>query len=97
MTQIFRLTRRAFLRHSAAAVTAGAAGTWPVRIRAEDSRSYLLGTGTTGGTYYPVGVAIATLIKLQLQPKAKSPCRRSLPPGRARTSSCCARTRCSSP
>ena len=42
-----------------------------MRIRAEDSRSYLLGTGTTGGTYYPVGVAIATMVKVKLEPKAK--------------------------
>lgn len=34
---------------------------------AED-RSYILTTGTTGGTYYPVGVAIATLTKIKLQP-----------------------------
>ncbi|MEC9454845.1 MAG: TAXI family TRAP transporter solute-binding subunit [Pseudomonadota bacterium] len=72
MTDIFRPTRRTFLRHSAAvALAAGAAGAWPVRIRAENSRSYLLGTGTTGGTYYPVGVAIATMVKVKLEPKAK--------------------------
>lgn len=34
---------------------------------ASDSQSYLLTTGTTGGTYYPVGVAIATLAKVKLQ------------------------------
>lgn len=33
-----------------------------------DSRSYILTTATTGGTYYPVGVAIATLTKVKLQP-----------------------------
>lgn len=37
---------------------------------AED-RSYLLATASTGGTYYPVGVAIATLTKVKLQPKEK--------------------------
>ncbi len=31
-------------------------------------RSYILTTATTGGTYYPVGVAIATLIKVRLEP-----------------------------
>ncbi|MGF1527061.1 MAG: TAXI family TRAP transporter solute-binding subunit [Candidatus Competibacterales bacterium] len=30
--------------------------------------SYLLATATTGGTFYPVGVAIATLTKIKLQP-----------------------------
>ncbi len=34
-------------------------------------RSYILTTATTGGTYYPVGVALATLIKVKLQPKQK--------------------------
>ncbi len=28
-----------------------------------DSRTYILATATTGGTFYPVGVAIATLTK----------------------------------
>ena len=32
---------------------------------------YLLATASTGGTYYPVGVAIATLTKVKLQPKQK--------------------------
>lgn len=37
-------------------------------VVAEDNKSYLLTTGTTGGTYYPVGVALATLTKVKLQP-----------------------------
>lgn len=32
-----------------------------------DPRAYVLTTAGTGGTYYPVGVALATLVKLQLQ------------------------------
>lgn len=32
---------------------------------------YILATASTGGTYYPVGVAIATLTKVKLQPKKK--------------------------
>jgi hypothetical protein len=39
-----------------------------VSAMAEDNKSYLLTTGTTGGTYYPVGVALATLTKVKLQP-----------------------------
>ncbi|MEQ8964851.1 MAG: TAXI family TRAP transporter solute-binding subunit [Azospirillaceae bacterium] len=35
---------------------------------AQDERSYLLTTAGTGGTYYPVGVALATLVKVKLQP-----------------------------
>lgn len=38
---------------------------------AQDTRSYILTTATTGGTYYPVGVALATLIKIKLEPKHK--------------------------
>lgn len=38
---------------------------------AAKERSYLLATASTGGTYYPVGVAISTLTKVKLQPKEK--------------------------
>lgn len=31
-------------------------------------RSYILATATTGGTYYPVGVALATVVKVKLEP-----------------------------
>lgn len=31
--------------------------------------SYVLATATTGGTYYPVGVALATLVKVKLEPE----------------------------
>lgn len=34
-------------------------------------RNYLLTTASTGGTYYPVGVALSTLVKVKLQPKHK--------------------------
>jgi len=36
---------------------------------AADNRDYILATASTGGTYYPVGVAIATLSKVKLTPK----------------------------
>jgi TRAP transporter TAXI family solute receptor len=45
-------------------LTAGAAG-------AKENRSYILATATTGGTFYPVGVALATLTKVKLEPKHK--------------------------
>lgn len=32
---------------------------------------YLLATASTGGTYYPVGVALSTLVKVKLQPTEK--------------------------
>jgi TRAP transporter TAXI family solute receptor len=38
---------------------------------AAKERSYLMATASTGGTYYPVGVAISTLTKVKLQPKEK--------------------------
>ncbi len=38
---------------------------------AAEPRNYLLATASTGGTYYPVGVALSTLVKVKLQPKQK--------------------------
>lgn len=42
-----------------------------VTVEAADEQNYLLATASTGGTYYPVGVAISTLTKVKLQPKLK--------------------------
>ncbi len=39
--------------------------------QAAEKRSYILSTASTGGTYYPVGVALATLAKIKLEPKHK--------------------------
>lgn len=36
-----------------------------------EEANYILATASTGGTYYPVGVALSTLIKVKLQPKQK--------------------------
>lgn len=43
---------------------------WSLPVSAQE-RSYLLTTASTGGTYYPVGVALSTLIKVKLQPTHK--------------------------
>ncbi len=43
----------------------------PGDVRAQEEQDYLLATASTGGTYYPVGVALATLVKVKLQPKDK--------------------------
>lgn len=63
-------SKRTFLKRLglAAAVTAtlGMSG-----VQAADDRSYILATASTGGTYYPVGVALATLTKVKLEPKFK--------------------------
>lgn len=51
------------------AVTVAMGGTFGAS--AQDARNYILATATTGGTYYPVGVALATLTKVKLEPKQK--------------------------
>ena len=38
------------------------------QVCAENDKNYLLATASTGGTYYPVGVALSTLTKVKLQP-----------------------------
>ncbi|MGY5449979.1 TAXI family TRAP transporter solute-binding subunit [Agarivorans sp. MS3-6] len=40
-------------------------------VQADSGTNYLLATASTGGTYYPVGVALATLTKVKIQPKHK--------------------------
>lgn len=57
-------TRRALL---ALGVALGLA----LPAQAQEPRSYILTTATTGGTYYPVGVALATMVKVKLEPKQK--------------------------
>jgi TRAP transporter TAXI family solute receptor len=42
-----------------------------VSVQAVEERNYLMATATTGGTYYPVGVALSTLVKVKLQPTQK--------------------------
>jgi TRAP transporter TAXI family solute receptor len=46
-------------------IIAGTAG------NAQAEGDYLLATASTGGTYYPVGVALSTLVKVKLQPGDK--------------------------
>ncbi|MFV0384302.1 TAXI family TRAP transporter solute-binding subunit [Paracoccus sp. (in: a-proteobacteria)] len=56
---------RFFAATALAALTIGAAS-----VQAEEA-SYILATASTGGTYYPVGVAISTLVKVKLEPTEK--------------------------
>lgn len=58
--------RRSYLKAATAALAlAGVVGLGaPAKAQETD---YILATATTGGTYYPVGVALATLAKVQLQ------------------------------
>jgi uncharacterized protein len=40
-------------------------------VQAAEDKNFLLATASTGGTYYPVGVALSTLTKVKLQPSHK--------------------------
>ncbi len=53
----------------AAGLVAAMAALSTTPAKAQDDRSYLLATAGTGGTYYPVGVALATLVKIKLEPR----------------------------
>ena len=63
-----RVSRRNLV---AAVLVSGALAALPQTTFAQDEADYVLATATTGGTYYPVGVALATLTKVKLQPKEK--------------------------
>jgi len=52
-----------------AALITGVAATAPQTASAQDAQSFILATAGTGGTYYPVGVAIATLVSVRVQPE----------------------------
>lgn len=67
------MLRRSILRSFVAGTSALAlmGGLLPATAQAQEEQDYLLATASTGGTYYPVGVALATLIKVKLQPKQK--------------------------
>ncbi|MEX2632378.1 MAG: TAXI family TRAP transporter solute-binding subunit [Tistlia sp.] len=62
--------RRGFLRAAAVAALAVSVLGAP-QAQAQEEQNFILATASTGGTYYPVGVALATLIKVKLQPKDK--------------------------
>ena len=68
-------TRRRFLSTATAVVGALALTITGVQAaghgKAPEPQDYILATASTGGTYYPVGVALATLVKVKLQPKQK--------------------------
>lgn len=53
-----------------AAVAAALSVTFANAPHAEEA-SYVLATASTGGTYYPVGVALSTLVKVKLEPGEK--------------------------
>ena len=53
-----------------AAVAAIASLAFAAPSHAEEA-NYVLATASTGGTYYPVGVALSTLVKVKLEPGEK--------------------------
>lgn len=53
-----------------AAVAAIASLAFAAPSHAEEA-NYVLATASTGGTYYPVGVALSTLVKVKLEPSEK--------------------------
>ena len=58
-------------RRTALAAVAAAAFALSPAAQAQEGGSYILATASTGGTYYPVGVALATLTKVKLEPQQK--------------------------
>ncbi len=52
------------------ALAAALAVSFGASAQAEEA-SYILATASTGGTYYPVGVALSTLVKVKLEPGEK--------------------------
>lgn len=70
---MIKLNTFGVLRHiSLGAVMAVSLAITPLMAAdADKGGDYILTTASTGGTYYPVGVAISTLTKIKLQPKKK--------------------------
>ncbi|MEM1399165.1 MAG: TAXI family TRAP transporter solute-binding subunit [Pseudomonadota bacterium] len=62
---------RHFKPLAVAVATAALLAASPGQAQDAEPRNYILATASTGGTYYPVGVAIATLAKVKLQPSEK--------------------------
>ncbi|MGB0732701.1 MAG: TAXI family TRAP transporter solute-binding subunit [Pontibacterium sp.] len=65
------ISKRTFLKRLGLGLAVSAALSTGVVAQAAEKRSYILATASTGGTYYPVGVALATLTKVKLEPKHK--------------------------
>ena len=65
------ITKRTFIKGMGLALAISTAMGVTGVAQAAEKRSYILATASTGGTYYPVGVALATLTKVKLEPKHK--------------------------
>jgi len=62
------MKKRTFIKGMGLALAVAVAGGTLATAQAAEKRSYILATASTGGTYYPVGVAVATLAKVKLEP-----------------------------
>ena len=65
------ITKRHLIKGLGAALVLSTAVGAATQAMAAEKRSYVLATASTGGTYYPVGVALATLTKIKLEPTQK--------------------------
>jgi TRAP transporter TAXI family solute receptor len=65
------ITKRTFIKGLGLTLAMSTAFGMAGLAQAAEKRSYILATASTGGTYYPVGVALATLSKVKLEPKHK--------------------------
>lgn len=65
------ITKRRLIKGLGAALVLSTAVGAATQAMAAEKRSYVLATASTGGTYYPVGVALATLTKIKLEPTQK--------------------------
>ena len=60
------------MKHFKTAALAATIALSGAAVQAQDEgANYVLATASTGGTYYPVGVALATMVKVKLEPKQK--------------------------
>lgn len=62
--------KRQFLKSAIGLASAAALGISASSTLAQEPHQYIMGTATTGGTYYPVGVALSTLVKVKLEPES---------------------------
>lgn len=63
--------KRQFLKSALCLATAAAFGLGAATASADNGSQggqYIMGTATTGGTFYPVGVALSTLVRVKLEP-----------------------------
>lgn len=64
-----KISKRSLIKSLSMAVALSTvAGVSGLAHAADEKHSYILATASTGGTYYPVGVALATLAKVKLEP-----------------------------